>query len=93
MAYYRNKCEIHEKDRYMYIEKMDKLRVKSDKAHQVEWELRKRAAELDELKTAVNQCQNYLGSERGTIMEMKFGGDRLKQKQNENKQRIFELLE
>lgn len=26
-------------------------------------------------------------------MEMKFGGDRLKQKQNENKQRIFELLE
>lgn len=24
---------------------------------------------------------------------MKFGGDRLKQKQNENKQRIFELLE
>jgi hypothetical protein len=26
-------------------------------------------------------------------MEMKFGGDRLKQKQSENKQKIFELLE
>ena len=77
----------------MYLKKMDTLRIKQDKAHQVDWELRKRASEMDELKNAVDQCQAHLGLERGTIMEMKFGGDALKIKQSDNKQRILDLLE
>jgi len=34
-----------------------------------------------------------LGQERGTIEEMKDGGEALKVKQNVNKQKILELLE
>lgn len=78
LSFYRDKVEAHEKDRHLYVKKMEALRVKQENAHQVEWELRKRTAELHELKTAVEQCQSYLGNERGTIMEMKFGGERLK---------------
>jgi len=72
---------------------MDTLRVKQDKAHQIEWELKKRSEETVELNIALNQCQGLLGQERGTIEEMKDGGDALRLKQNVNKQRILDLLE
>lgn len=80
LSYYRDRVEAHEKDRHAYLTKLDRLRIKQDKAHQIEWELRKRTSEMEELRNAVEQCQSHLGVERGTIMEMKFGGDRLKQK-------------
>ena len=64
----------------MYLQKMEKLRVKQDKAHQIEWELKKRNQETVELRTALDQCQGFLGQERGTIAEMKFGGDDLRVK-------------
>lgn len=72
---------------------MDQLRIKQDKAHQVEWELRKRTQETEELNRALDQCQQHLGSERGTIEEMTIGGDALKQKKNQNKNKILQLLE
>jgi len=72
---------------------MDQLRIKQDKAHQVEWELRKRTQETEELNRALDQCQQHLGSERGTIEEMTYGGDALKQKKNQNKNKILQLLE
>ena len=84
LSYYRDRVQAHEHDRHLYLQKMEMLRVKQDKAHQIEWELRKRTSEFEEVKMAVDQCQNHLGSERGTIMEMKFGGERLKQKQGDN---------
>lgn len=80
LNFYRNSVEAHEKDRFAYLQKMETLRIKQDKAHQTEWELRKRTQEMQELSTAVEQCQSHLGLERGTIMEMKFGGDNLKLK-------------
>ena len=42
LNFYRDSVEAHEKDRFMFLQKMDTLRIKQDKAHQVEWELRKR---------------------------------------------------
>ena len=78
LNFYRDSVEAHEKDRFQYLQKMDTLRIKQEQAHKTEWELRKRTQEMDELKNAVEQCQAYLGLERGTIMEMKFGGDSLK---------------
>ena len=44
---------------------------------------RRHRAELD---LALDQCQGQLGNERGTIEEMKDGGDRLRVKQTSNKQ-------
>jgi septal ring factor EnvC (AmiA/AmiB activator) len=64
---------------------MEKLRVKQDKAHRLEWELKKRAEEREELRHALQQCQDALGNERGTIEEMAEGGENLKIKQNVNK--------
>jgi septal ring factor EnvC (AmiA/AmiB activator) len=54
---------------------MDKLRLKQDKAHKLEWELKKRTDERQELEQALNQCQDKLGSERGLIEEMSEGGE------------------
>lgn len=42
LSFYRNRVEAHEQDRLLYLQKMDKLRVKQEKAHQIEWELKKR---------------------------------------------------
>jgi coiled-coil domain-containing protein 77 len=49
LAFYRARVEAHEKDRFAYLQKMDKLRLKQDKAHKLEWELKKRADERQEL--------------------------------------------
>jgi len=65
---------------------MEKLRIKQEQAHQIEWELKKRNQESNELVGALQQCQGLLGQERGTIEEMKDGGDNLRLKSNMNKQ-------
>ena len=61
---------------------MEKLRVKADVAHKVEWELQKRNEERYEIEQAVQHRQAQLGNERGTIEEMTEGADRLKVKQS-----------
>lgn len=33
LSFYRDKVEAHEKDRHLYIQKMEALRVKQDNAH------------------------------------------------------------
>ena len=86
LSFYRARVEAHEKDRFAYQQKMQKLRVKQENAHKLVWELKKRNEERSELEQALDQCQGSLGNERGTIEEMKDGGDRLRQKQNANKQ-------
>ena len=45
LNFYRTRVEAHEKDRFAYLQKMDKLRLKQDKAHKLEWELKKRMEE------------------------------------------------
>ena len=72
---------------------MEKLRVKQENAHKLVWELKKRAEERSELEQALDQCQGSLGQARGTIEEMKDGGDLLRAKQQANKQVILGLLE
>ena len=72
---------------------MEKLRVKQENAHKLVWELKKRTEERGELDQALDQCQSQLGNERGTIEEMKDGGDRLRVKQQANKATILALLE
>lgn len=85
LSFYRSRVEAHEKDRFAYLQKMEKLRVKQDKAHKLEWELKKRAEERYELEQALMQCQEKLGEEREVIEEMSEGGEQLKMKQNYNK--------
>ena len=85
LAFYRARVEAHEKDRFAYLQKMDKLRLKQDKAHKLEWELKKRADERQELQMALQQCQDSLGNERGVIEQMSEGGENLKVKQSVNK--------
>ena len=53
LAFYRARVEAHEKDRFAYLQKMDKLRLKQDKAHKLEWELKKRTDERQELQMAL----------------------------------------
>lgn len=86
LSYYRGRVEAHEKDRSAYQQKMEKLRVKQENAHKLVWELKKRTEERAELDQALDQCQGSLGNERGTIEEMKDGGDRFRIKQQSNKQ-------
>ena len=69
----------------MFLKKLEVLRVKQENAHKVEWELKKRNQERYEMEQALEQCQSSLGQERGTIEEMKDGGDMLKVKQGANK--------
>jgi septal ring factor EnvC (AmiA/AmiB activator) len=85
LAYYRERVEAHEKDRFMYEAKIEKLRVKQTEAHKIEWELKKREEEASELEQALWTCQSALGKERGAIEEMVVGGEQLKAKQNTNK--------
>jgi len=33
LSFYRSRVDAHEQDRLMYLQKMEKLRVKQDKAH------------------------------------------------------------
>ena len=73
--------------------KMEKLRIKQTNCHAIEWELKKRTEERQELGDALAQCQQALGGERGTIEEMKDGGDALRNKSAANKQDILHLLE
>ena len=80
MTFYRSRVEAHEKDRFSYLQKMEMLRVKQENAHRTEWELKKRTEERYEMQRALQQCQESLGQERGTIEEMKDGGDMLKVK-------------
>lgn len=56
LKYYREQVEAHEKDRKAYLEKMEMLRVKQADAHRVEWELKKRNEEREELKAALMKC-------------------------------------
>lgn len=56
--------EAHEKDRQAYLQKMDMLRVKQADSHRVEWELRKRNEEREELKGALMKCTESLMEER-----------------------------
>ena len=72
---------------------MEKLRVKQDTAHTVEWELKQRNEEREELKAALMRCQDTLVAERSKVDDMTAGGDDLKVRQEANKQRIMDLLE
>lgn len=39
-----------------YLEKMDKLRVKQGDVHRIEWELKKRTEEHEEMDKALQNC-------------------------------------
>jgi len=54
LAFYRARVEAHEKDRFFYEAKMEKLRVKQSEAHKIEWELKKRSEEAIELSNALD---------------------------------------
>ena len=56
MKYYRDRVEAHEIDRFSYQQKMETLRIKQDKLHKAEWELKKRNEERYELEQALNHC-------------------------------------
>ncbi len=75
LDYYRNRVENFEKERVQWFDKLDKLRIKQDQAHKVEWELKKRQEEKGELEMALHQCQAALYNEREKIMQMKESGD------------------
>jgi hypothetical protein len=93
LKYYREQVEAHEKDRKAYLEKMDMLRVKQAEAHRVEWELKKRGDEREELKGALMKCTETLMAERAQVEGLTGGGDDLKVQQEVNKQHILALLE
>lgn len=56
LAYYRERVVAHEQDRMQYLEKMEKLRIKQAEAHRIEWELKKRSEEHEELQRALANC-------------------------------------
>ena len=56
LAYYRERVVAHEQDRMQYLEKMEKLRIKQSEVHRVEWELKKRTEEREELEMALRNC-------------------------------------
>ena len=64
---------------------MEMLRVKQADAHRVEWELKKRNDEREELKGALVKCTESLMEERGQVEQMTGGGDDLKLQQEINK--------
>lgn len=70
LSYYRERVEAHENDRFLFEAKLEKLRVKNAQAHQVEWELKKRTEEKQDLEHALQTCEAALGGERGNIEEM-----------------------
>jgi len=53
LTYYRDRIEQFERDRVEWYGRLDKLRIKPEHSHRVEWELKKRQEERQELERAL----------------------------------------
>lgn len=84
--------ENFEKERRNWYEKLDSLRTNQEYAYRIEWELKKRAEEKQELKGALDSANVALYTEREQVMIAKQELDHLRVKEREDRRKIMELL-
>ncbi|KAK9846545.1 hypothetical protein WJX81_006332 [Elliptochloris bilobata] len=92
LAYYRHRCEAHEKERQELLERVDACAAQRRDLHALEWENRQRCDEVRELQQALSEAQAYIFEERDRLQVALRENEGLRRQELQDRRRIEQLL-
>ncbi|XP_072915004.1 coiled-coil domain-containing protein 77 isoform X3 [Hemitrygon akajei] len=92
LEYYRKKIAQFDEEHENLMGKLEKYKATYEEQHKLQWEIRQREEEIEELQKALSDMQVYLFQEREHALRLYAENDRLKIRELEDRKKIQHLL-
>ena len=92
LAYYRTRIESAEKEREDWLEKVENLRVRQESLHKLEWEIKKRNEEKDELNRQLRQKELVLEQGRENLVALAKQQEEILNTQQADRDKLVRVL-
>lgn len=90
--YYKDRVESNEHERRHWYQTLDKIWIPQEYVHRLDWEIKKRIDETNELNRVLQDGHIKLYNTREDIQNLKEQNDILKLRERENRKTIMDLL-
>eukprot|EP00947_MAST-08B_sp_MAST-8B-sp1_P005772 g5772.t1 len=92
LHYYRSRIEEFEGERQLFLAKFAEVQVSHEDMHRLQWELRMRQDEIQELQKALSDANVFLVDEREQVARLHAENEQLKIQEMDDRRRIAHLL-
>ncbi|XP_041072042.1 coiled-coil domain-containing protein 77 [Carcharodon carcharias] len=92
LEYYRLKIAEFDEEHERLLKRLENYRATYEEQHKLQWEMRQREEEIEELQKALSDMQVYLFQEREHALRLYAENDRLKIRELEDRKKIQHLL-
>lgn len=92
LEYYRKKIAQFDEEHENLMKKLETYKATYEEQHKLQWEIRQREEEIEELQKALSDMQVYLFQEREHALRLYAENDRLKIRELEDRKKIQQLL-
>ncbi|XP_069759390.1 coiled-coil domain-containing protein 77 isoform X2 [Narcine bancroftii] len=92
LEYYRKKIAQFDEEHENLVHRLEKYKSTYEEQHKLQWEIRQREEEIEELQKALSDMQVYLFQERDHVLRLYAENDRLKIRELEDRKKIQHLL-
>ncbi|GCC37623.1 hypothetical protein chiPu_0016128 [Chiloscyllium punctatum] len=92
LEYYRKKIAEFDEEHETLLKRLDSYKATYEEQHKLQWEMRQREEEIEELQKALSDMQVYLFQEREHALRLYAENDRLKIRELEDRKKMQHLL-
>ncbi|XP_078423668.1 coiled-coil domain-containing protein 77 [Cetorhinus maximus] len=92
LEYYRLKIAEFDEEHERLLKRLESYKATYEEQHKLQWEMRQREEEIEELQKALSDMQVYLFQEREHALRLYAENDRLKIRELEDRKKIQHLL-
>ncbi|XP_038636776.1 coiled-coil domain-containing protein 77 [Scyliorhinus canicula] len=92
LEYYRKKIAEFDEEHETLLKRLENYKATYEEQHKLQWEMRQREEEIEELQKALSDMQVYLFQEREHALRLYAENDRLKIRELEDRKKIQHLL-
>ncbi|XP_067907217.1 coiled-coil domain-containing protein 77 isoform X2 [Heterodontus francisci] len=92
LEYYRKKIAEFDEEHENLLRRLEDYKTTYEEQHKLQWEMRQREEEIEELQKALGDMQVYLFQEREHALRLYAENDRLKIRELEDRKKIQHLL-
>ncbi|XP_043564839.1 coiled-coil domain-containing protein 77 isoform X2 [Chiloscyllium plagiosum] len=92
LEYYRKKIAEFDEEHEALLKRLESYKATYEEQHKLQWEMRQREEEIEELQKALSDMQVYLFQEREHALRLYAENDRLKIRELEDRKKMQHLL-
>ncbi|XP_048463757.1 coiled-coil domain-containing protein 77 [Rhincodon typus] len=92
LEYYRKKIAEFDEEHETLLKRLENYKATYEEQHKLQWEMRQREEEIEELQKALSDMQVYLFQEREHSLRLYAENDRLKIRELEDRKKMQHLL-